>query len=170
MHYLFSDDDPEILTAAALEAVDAGDTHAQNADGDEGDGHDGLEERMVIVDLAADGKSVTSAVSLSKEWQALRTEVGAAPSMGGGSGGAGGSAESKGGDGESGRSLMLKISGMEAREQARETGGDLEALVRRFGEMLGELDEVVGKEEGVEGEGEAEPEGVGKAVAEEVGE
>lgn len=150
VHYLFSDDDPEILTGAALEAIDAGDTHARNtgAEEDETAEDGGVEERVVIVDLAADGKTVTGAVSLSKEWQALRTEVGAAPSMGGG--GVGGGAEGKAGDEESGRGLMLKISGVEARREgdnAQGKGSSLEALVGRFGEVLGELDEVVGKEE-----------------------
>lgn len=146
MHYIFSDDDTEILTSAALEAMSKngteGDEQGPGADEAE-DEQAEQEERVVIVDIAADGKSIANVSSLSKEWQALKTEVGAAPSMGD-------STAEEGGE----RGLMLKISGTEAAD-GLELGKeeDLEGLMRKFGDVLAGLDEVVGKEQSVvEGE------------------
>lgn len=156
VHYLFSDDDQEILTSAALHSIEAssladapklrqeGEEHGDEA-GEEGE----VEERVVIVDIAADGKSVKDVASLSAAWQALRTEVGAAPSMG--------DASEEGGE----RGLMLKISGTEAGsadlKREMQQAEDVEGLVRRFGELLDGLDGVVGtdykEDAGREGEG-----------------
>lgn len=126
VHYLFSDDDdsePETLTSAALYAID---THDEN--------DDETEQRVVILDISPDGKSILNAVSLSPQWQGVQTEIMAAPSMG----------EAETGGDEGGKGLMLKISGAEGRRDER-VGGDLDALVARFGEVVGELDRVVGK-------------------------
>lgn len=137
MHYLFADDDPEILTSAALHSI----APVTEEEGEE------AEERVVIVDLAADGKTVTNAVSLGKEWQGLRVEVGGAPSM---------SAGEDNGDGE--RGLMMRVEGREVADVVKgrddEGRGDegLEGLVRRFGEVVEGCEEVVrGRGEGETG-------------------
>ena len=147
VHYLFSDDDPEILTSAALGAI----ARTENGGQEEGEeneeseeGH--AEERVVVVDVGADGKTVTNVSSLSGKWQALRTEVGAAPSMGGN--------EEEGGE----KGLMLRISGREGgsageRETEREgIAGDVEELVRKFREKVAGLEGVIGEADGLEKE------------------
>ena len=135
VHYIFSDDDPEILTNAALEALEAQGDDAQHRAPAE---H--AEERYVIVDMAADGKTVTSASSMSKEWQALRTTITPAPSWGDDT-----RSEDKG--------LMLKVSGEESsrvgggreKRKSAQAGENLDELVEAFGERLDSLDEVLGR-------------------------
>ena len=139
VHYIFSDDDPEILTSAALEALDAYGKDAQQADRMDG--------RYVIVDLAADGKTVVSASSLSKDWQAVRTSITQAPSWGDSA-----QSEDKG--------VMMRISGKESkpvdrRKERRRSpqGADgIEAMVAAFAESLHGLDEDLGSAEDLRGE------------------
>lgn len=138
VHYLFSDDDPEILTSAALGAIAKTENGGQDED-KEGSENGDAEERVVIVDVGADGKTVTNVSSLSGKWQALRTEVGAAPSMGGNG--------EEGGD----KGLMLRISGREfgfAEEgewEGERRDVDVEELLKRFGEKVAGLEVVMGK-------------------------
>lgn len=142
VHYVFSDDDPEILTNASLEALD---THTQNRQRDQP--AEMADERYVIVDMAADGRTVTSASSLSKDWQAVRASITQAPSWGENN-----QTEDRG--------LMLKISGKESRradyrkERRRSLQGahDVETMVAAFGESLNSLDEVLGSREEVPAE------------------
>ena len=127
VHYLFADDDPEILTSAALETL-----HEPHHEQD-------VEERFVILDFASDGKEIVSATSLSPDWQAVQTKLTPAPSWGGDDG--------KNADKE----LMLTISGREAsregvsKDKARK--GDVEILLKTFDEHMGSLDGVLGSEE-----------------------
>ncbi|QIW97599.1 hypothetical protein AMS68_003117 [Peltaster fructicola] len=58
VHYVFSDDDPELLTSAAIEHP----------------------HRVVLIDT--DGKSITNVSSLSPDWQAVRADISQAPSWG----------------------------------------------------------------------------------------
>lgn len=134
VHYIFSDDDPEILTSAAHDALDShGETRRSNAPQEK------VDERYVIVDLAADGKTVTSAASLSKDWQAVQASIAQAPSVDN-------SIPSED------RGLMLKISGKESRrldyeKQRRSSlqGADsVENMVAMFSGSLNKLDEVLG--------------------------
>lgn len=142
VHYVFSDDDPEILTNAALEALTHHEGNQQrNAQTEQPDG------RYVIVDMAADGKTVTSASSLSKDWQAVRTSITQAPSWGDDK-----QTEDKG--------MMLKISGKQSqradykRERPRSLQGadTVEAMIAAFGESLNSLEEVLGSNEEVRAE------------------
>lgn len=117
VHYLFADDDQDILTAAALETVS-----------EEQQGSD--EERFVIVDISANGREVVSVSSLSPEWQTLKTKVTQAPSWGD---------ESKSGE----RGLMLRISGQEAEGWSdRRQKGDVDGLLKAFDQLAGNLDGV----------------------------
>lgn len=137
VHYIFSDDDPEILTNAALDALDShGEAPRVNA------AQESVDERYLIVDLAADGKTVASASSLSKDWQAVRASVTQAPSVDN-------SIPSED------RGLMLTISGKESRRVDREKqrrrslqGADsVENMVAAFSGSLDKLDEVLGSAE-----------------------
>jgi hypothetical protein len=161
VHYIFADDDPELLTDALLRSADS--TAAGNATGGPperkaptgGEGDSVVDERTVIIDLAADGRSVLSATSLAPEWQGVTTGISAAPSWQGGHnnsnnndhGGGGGGGAGDGGEGGTGKDLMLRISGVESRDRGgpkKNESRDLEALMRDFESRLGELDGVLG--------------------------
>ena len=126
VHYIFNDDDPEILTNAALTSLEAG--RQQTAPGK------GAEERYVIVDIAPDGKTVAAASSLSSGWQGIQTSVAQAPSWGeeGGSEGGG---------------LMLTITGQQSgrRSQDRDErqDGSIDELMAAFNSKLESLDGVL---------------------------
>ncbi|KAK5713288.1 hypothetical protein LTR17_017703 [Elasticomyces elasticus] len=126
VQYIFSDDDPEDLTAATLGAIDQ-------------DGTAEVEERVVLLDMDASGKQVVTASSLSPRWQALKVEMGQAPSWG--------SQRGEGG-------TMLKISGTElnkaASKQRKKGFGSMDELVRTFSERLDGMGEIVGPQEDVE--------------------
>lgn len=130
VHYIFSDDDPEILTSAFLDTLDRNelDFHADKPS-------DEVEERYVILDIGPDGKNVVSAESLSEEWQNLQANISQAPSWG-----------EESGEGQ--RGLMLKISGRyKSRTDAVKDikGGNIEELVKRYGEGLDRLNEMLGR-------------------------
>lgn len=75
VHYIFSDDNPDFLTSAVVNGMDqeqAGISTEQQAANNR--------ERMILLDVAPDGKTVNEAQSLSPHWQILRTTVGQAPS------------------------------------------------------------------------------------------
>ena len=128
VHYVFADDDQEIITAAAMDALDdasAARPHPVQA----------TVERVLVLDVAADGKTVISASSLSPEWQNLKTSMALAPSLGG-------EAE------DSERGFVLKISGQESRKEKKARqgqGGNLNELMEEFGDRLGALDEALRK-------------------------
>ncbi|KAK0252731.1 hypothetical protein B0A54_00384 [Friedmanniomyces endolithicus] len=126
VHYIFADDDPEDLTSAMLAAIDQGAAVGTRPE---------LEERVILLDMDADGKQIITASSLSARWQATKVDIGQAPSWGGASQGADGG-------------LMLKISGKEiakpANKQQKKGTGSIEELVRSFGERLDGLGEILG--------------------------
>lgn len=125
VHYVFADDDQDILTDAALSAID------QSTEPDTE-----TEERVVVVDMGPDGKTVTEITSLSPNWQHVKAAVGQAPSWGGAADGT-----------DSG--LMLKISGKVANDdnaQRLKQVRYLDDLVRSFGDGIDSLSEIIGKE------------------------
>lgn len=106
VHYVFADDDPVIVTAAAMRSLGLDETqylpqntpdkegeNEQQEGSDQGNDSDqqfesplpppipGVKERYLIVDIAADGHSVVDAQSLSSEWQATDANVRFAPSF-----------------------------------------------------------------------------------------
>ncbi|KAF2172176.1 hypothetical protein M409DRAFT_17415 [Zasmidium cellare ATCC 36951] len=127
VHYVFADDeDTEFLTNAALQTLS--DSEQPRQDGEP-------ENRFVILDLDPTGKEVISAVSLSPEWQALKTQTSPAPSWGGQD------------DKSTDRGLMLRISGQEAKREALVKGrakGDVNGLLKMFDENMAGLDGVLG--------------------------
>lgn len=129
VHYIFSDDEDQgAITSEALAVLDREDHTAHQ---------DEVEERVLLLDMEADGRTVASVASLSADWQAIQTEITKAPSWG----------DSKQG---ADRGLMLKIAGKEVhtRDTARDVDiRDLEGLVAQFGRQLESLDEVLGKED-----------------------
>lgn len=137
VHYVFSDDDPDILTNAALNSLSSHEEDSQHETS-----RDHMEERYIIVDMAADGKTITSASSMSRDWQALQTTVAQAPSWGD---------DTKSED----RGLMLKISGQESsrssdtkgKKRLSQKADNIDDLVAAFNERLESLDGVLGKTE-----------------------
>ena len=121
-YYIFADDDPALMTAASMRALGATGTpaspgHSRKHYGKAATGNTpdasypedellpppkpGVEERFVIVDLAADGHTVIGAHSLSGDWAVTKSVVVPAPSFGGHSD-----------DEEEGQTMMLKLDGM----------------------------------------------------------
>lgn len=95
-----------------------------------------------MIDMDYDGRTVLGISSLSPEWQALRAQIWEAP------GRVGSDARSRAG-GNADRGLMLRVSGKEVGDiAARQSGGDVDALIKRFGSALESLDEVLGEEDG----------------------
>jgi hypothetical protein len=116
VHYVFADDEDQgVLTSAALRAIDREDSTLHDA---------GVEERVAVIDMDYDGRTVLGISSLSPDWQALRTEVWQAP----------GRSDNKQGGAD--RGLMLRVSGK-----------DFESLVKSFGQGLESLDEVLGEDD-----------------------
>jgi hypothetical protein len=131
VHYIFADDEDQgVLTSAALRAIGKEDNTLQ-------DGED-AEERVAIIDMDSDGRTVLGISSLSPEWQALRTQVWQAP----------GRTDNK--QGTADRGLMLRVSGKETSAPSgtgKQNVEDLDVLVKNFGLALESLDEVLGEED-----------------------
>jgi hypothetical protein len=105
VHYVFADDDPDIVTAASMRGLGLDDTkylphdaqddseRQQAQEGVSEDGEDspvesplpppipGVKEHYLIIDLGADGRTIVDAQSLSPEWQITETTIRTAPSF-----------------------------------------------------------------------------------------
>ncbi|KAK5999835.1 hypothetical protein QM012_004923 [Aureobasidium pullulans] len=75
VHYIFSDDNPDFLTSTIVDAMSQ--EQASTSSEQRVDNH---RERMILLDIAPDGKAVNEVQSLSPHWQVLRTTVSQAPS------------------------------------------------------------------------------------------
>lgn len=104
-HYVFADDDPTIITAASMRGLGLDDTkylpqdapgggeRRRNQGSEEGDEQaspvesplpppiPGVKEHYLIIDVAADGRTIADAQSLSSKWQITETDVRTAPSF-----------------------------------------------------------------------------------------
>lgn len=135
VHYMFKDDDPDILTSAVLETLDGATRDPQTKKPS-----DETADRYVVVDIAADGKSVTSVSSISSDWQALKTSIAQAPSWG---------EDNASVD----RGLMLKISGrqngkagaLKENKRRQEAAGNIDELVKSYEEGLEGLEDILGR-------------------------
>jgi hypothetical protein len=132
VHYIFADDEDQgVLTSAALRAIDKEDNTLQ--DGEDAD------ERVAIIDMDSDGRTVLGISSLSPDWQALRTQVWQAP----------GRSDNK--QGTADRGVMLRVSGKETNTTGsgadKQDAEDLDVLVKNFGLALESLDGVLGEED-----------------------
>jgi len=129
VHYVFSDDeDQSVLTSAALAAIDQQEQGTRDGES---------EERIVMLDMQGDGRTILSTASLSPDWQVVRTDMSPAPSWG---------------DSQQGtaKGLMLKVSGKERAVDAAlgsQERNKVEALMDRYARQLENLVEILGKEE-----------------------
>ncbi|CAI6337790.1 unnamed protein product [Periconia digitata] len=102
VHYVFADDDPAIITAAAMRSMGLDDTKfLPSSEGAEGDNHEGEEgeehepvvesplppplirgkEHYLLIDVGSDGHSIVNAQSMSSDWQITKANVRTAPSF-----------------------------------------------------------------------------------------
>ncbi|KAL3419823.1 aspartic-type endopeptidase opsB 1 [Phlyctema vagabunda] len=146
-HYLFSDDDTSLLSTTIANTV------LQPSDPAEGGANAAAPNaRILILDLNDAGTAVTSAQSLSPEWQITRTEIGVAPSF-------------EGGEGEG---ILLRIEGVGIQEERfddrdrdglmgeEEMRGLVEGFEERMAVLRGLIGDEVDKEKGKEREKEKE--------------
>lgn len=70
-HYVFEDDDPEVLTAAVVDGLEAASDAEPSADS----------ERYVLVDMSDDGLSVKAVRTLSAQWQPTAVRLTSAPTF-----------------------------------------------------------------------------------------
>lgn len=147
VHYIFADDDAEIITEAACRALAQDDTQHIPTQTQEDENSklpppvDGVREHYVLMDVqpSESGYQVTKVHSLSSEWQVLNASITNAPTI-------------DGTDAESGEGLMLKIEGIGAvthmesvgsgkrKEKAKES---LPQMVERFERGLAEIRKVI---------------------------
>ncbi|KAK4552226.1 hypothetical protein LTR86_010580 [Recurvomyces mirabilis] len=129
VQYVFTDDDPEGLTAGLLHAIEQQTGQAE------------VEERIVILDMSSDGKTVQAASSLSPHWQPVQASVSQAPSWGGNS------------NDDQGR-LMTRVSGQEVQlkssSSTRRPVGTIDQLMFNFDKQLGTLDELLERRDDAE--------------------
>lgn len=177
VHYVFSDDDPEVVTAASLRELGAGEESlnaARRAKSIEGEDmaaaeeepprdilpplRPGVQERYVLVEMAQDGHTVLNAKSLCPDWAVTNTTVRGAPTF-------------DGEDPNQAGGLMMKIEGIGIDnetsrrrevdaakafgERRQVTGGDnvaaMTQLVEGLRKRMGDLQKVMlGGEEGSE--------------------
>jgi hypothetical protein len=141
VHYIFADDDVEIITEAACRALAQDDPQHVSEEEDKLPAPvDGIREHYVLLDVQPDeaGYTVTKAHSLSSEWQVKKASISNAPTIDGTD------AEFEG--------LMLKIEGigsmaqMEPEDSAtrKET---LLQMVERFEKGLAEIRKMVDEDQ-----------------------
>jgi len=79
IHYIFADDDDDLVTNAALHALKAEPSLVKPGALSQHSINGG--ERFILLDLDPTGVHVVSAQSLSPDWQILSTELSSAPSF-----------------------------------------------------------------------------------------
>jgi len=133
VHYIFSDDDHEIITSSIMESV-------------EDDPELAIQERFVLVDIGLDGKSIVSAQSLEPDWQVNQAKLQSAPSWS-----ESGSEKAMGG-------LMLNIEGAEGYNKSKghtqmsqkqpqsDAILNMETVVHGYGERLARLEHLINAE------------------------
>lgn len=142
VHYIFADDDAEIITEAACRALAQDDAQHGASQGEEETKLPapvgGVREHYILLDVRPDGAGsgydVTKAHSLSAEWQVTNATISNAPTI-------------DGTDSGSAEGLMLKIEGIGAipRTGSDEAGKKegLQQLVERFEKGLSEIRKIV---------------------------
>jgi hypothetical protein len=167
VHYVFADDDPVVVTAAAMRSLGLDETKylpqntpdaeqerdIRGGESEEQESNDsdqqfesplpppipGVKERYLIVDMDADGHTVVDAQSLSPEWQVTDAHVRFAPSF----------------DDESAdQAYMLRIEGVEmpAKNKGKATGdpGEIKlraAMEKAQGDHFAAMDSLVARVE-----------------------
>lgn len=144
VHYIFADDDADIITEAACRSLALDDGSEAITSAMESrylpSYKPGVKEHYLVLDIrpadgdegTAGGLEVTHAQSLSSEWQVLRTSITQAPTIG---------------DTQEDEGLMLRVGGrgntpLEA--QGRTTEGEtMEEMIERFQKRLDDVRQVM---------------------------
>jgi hypothetical protein len=137
VHYIFADDDAEIITEAACRALAHDNPDQKGVEESRLPATaDGVREHYILLDVqpGESGYEITKANSLSSEWQVLNASITDAPTIDGS---------------ESGEGLMLKIEGIGAVVLGSEQAGkirekvSLQQMVDRFEAGLAEIKKIV---------------------------
>jgi hypothetical protein len=148
VHYIFADDDAEIITEAACRALtqDEIQSFPATAEGSKLPRPlNGVREHYILLDVQPDdagsGYEVTRASSLSSEWQVMNSSISTAPTI-------------DDTDPESGEGLMLKIEGLGAisETESGEAGRNkekesLQNALGRFEKGLADISRMVAGEQ-----------------------
>ena len=140
VHYIFADDDAELISEAACRALAQDDPqHVVSQEEEENKlpaSIDGVHEHYILLDVqpceADSGYEVTGAHSLSSEWQVTKASISSAPTI-------------DGTGADSGEGLMLKIEGISAMpkpqmdEATRGKKENLQQMVARFEKGLAQI-------------------------------
>ncbi|KAF4549775.1 Hypothetical protein D9617_20g028310 [Elsinoe fawcettii] len=127
VHYIFSDDDPDTLTSSIIDNLQ--------------DGED-PNHRLLLLDVASDGRTIKSAHSLSSAWQVSQASITQAPSW------------TEAGSEATTEGLMLKVGGAEAKkkdgkdkitEEPEDIVQRMEADIEVYTERLNHLQSVMAK-------------------------
>lgn len=143
VHYIFADDDAEIITEAACRALAQDDHQHRRIPEEDGDklppAVNGVREHYILLDVqpqkAGSGYEVLKAHSMSSAWQVLNASISNAPTI-------------EGTITEPGEGLMLKIEGIGAAPQtesqeASKGRESLQHMVERFERGLAEMRKLV---------------------------
>lgn len=142
VHYIFADDDAEIITEAACRALANDDNQHTNQEDEEAKlpaAVEGVREHYILLDVQpsqAHGYDVAKAHSLSSDWQVMNASISNAPTI-------------DRNDAESGEGLMLKIEGVgaipqtDSEEANRRQKESLQQMVERFESGLAEIRKMV---------------------------
>lgn len=142
VHYIFADDDADIVTEAACRALAQDDPQhvaSQNEENKLPAPVPGVREHYILLDVELDqtgNYEVTKAHSLSSEWQVMNASISNAPTI-------------DRTDAQAGEGLMLKIEGLEAISQTQSEETDrrkkenLQQMVERLDKGLIEIRRMV---------------------------
>lgn len=146
VHYIFADDDADIITEAACRALAQDEPQHAAEEGGKNElpvPVDCVREHYIILDVEpgeAGIYQVTKAHSLSSEWQVMNASISNAPTI-----------DST--DADSGEGLMLKIGGIgtvsqtEPEEAGKRKKESLQQMVERFDRGLSEIKKMLDKEQ-----------------------
>jgi len=101
VHYIFSDDDPDLLTTSILDSSQPQEESEPT-------------QRVILVDLNQDGKTVERIHSLSPDWQVSQVAISQAPSW------------NEATPERTTQGMMLKIDGVESRKSDTGDGSNVE--------------------------------------------
>lgn len=142
VHYVFSDDDPDIITSAVVESLYA-EQRTEKRDVP-------MQERFVLLDVASDGRTIASAQSLGSSWQISNTVVSQAPSW------------TDAGPDQALGGLMLRVKGTEGYRKSKDQDekksqqdvvAGMEAVIGVYEDRLAQLEKFVKRDLPEEEEG-----------------
>ncbi len=142
VHYIFADDDADIITEAVCRALAQDDNQHTNQEDEEAKlpaASEGVHDHYILLDVRpgeGNAYEVTKAHSLGSDWQVMNASISNAPTI-------------DDNDAKSGEGLMLKIEGVgsipqtDSEEANRREKESLQQMVERFERGLAEIRKMV---------------------------